>query len=281
MLFAVELITVQLNSQPDITTLRHTLSHYYLYPQPSKVHILQVTSAHSLALIQTMPRMLLVVLAACITAISISNYFLLLQWSPPQLSGRFQILQNTSRITNFAFKDLSTFSVDILSVASIDRPDLIEAQQRTFASHTSVRNFFVATELDDADPECHKHLTWEHVVNISNFCRERRKGLSDLFRYMRGQYARVQWLEKKTNPRGWMCAQSRPYSGLIKAFNHYRDHDQELPHYFIIMDDDTYYNMELFQENFEIQNHSVPSIIAGCLVRLPIHQVNFTFPFGG
>ena len=46
----------------------------------------------------------------------------------------------------------SSFIVDILSVASISQLDLLNAQQKTFASHVSVRNFFNATEDDDADP---------------------------------------------------------------------------------------------------------------------------------
>jgi hypothetical protein len=82
---------------------------------------------------------------------------------------------------------------------------------------------------------------------ISNFCRgQRPSGLSRVFRYLRGQYAKAEWLEKKANPSGWMCAQVRPYSGLLKAYKHYKKSQQALPDYLIIIDDDTYYNMELF-----------------------------------
>ena len=68
---------------------------------------------------------------------------------------------------------------------------------------------------------------------------------------------------------------------MFKAFHHYKQSNQPLPDYFIIMDDDTYYNMELFQRNFEKLNSSEPLVVAGCLVRHPIHMINFTFPFGG
>jgi hypothetical protein len=47
------------------------------------------------------------------------------------------------------------------------------------------------------------------------------------------------------------------------------------------MDDDTYYNMNLFVEAFGKVNSSEPLATAGCRVRSPIKQVNFTFPFGG
>ena len=47
------------------------------------------------------------------------------------------------------------------------------------------------------------------------------------------------------------------------------------------MDDDTYYNMDLFEQNFRGMNSSQDIFYAGCLIRWPIHEVNFTFPHGG
>ena len=177
----------------------------------------------------------------------------------------------------------SSFIVDILSVASISQLDLLNAQQKTFASHVSVRNFFNATEDDDADPECYKYLTLDDVSAVSNFCR-RRQGLSHFYKTLRNGYARTQWLEKKKNPTGWMCAQTRPISGLMKVYKHYMNSHERLPDYLIIMDDDTYINMESFQNDFEILNSSDNMYYAGCLVRSPIggpQNTNFTFPFGG
>ena len=182
---------------------------------------------------------------------------------------------------NFSPPAPPSFSVDILSVASISRPELLVAQKNTFASHKSVRNFFNATELDDYDPTCYKDLTWEDVRKVSSFCRKRPYGLSYEMRFLRGQYGRVQWLQQKPNPVGWLCAIQRPYAGLRKAYMHYQKSRQEIPDYFIILDDDSYYNMEIFQRNHEKLNSSEPTVVAGCLVRQPIHQINFTFPFGG
>ena len=59
--------------------------------------------------------------------------------------------------------DVPPFTVDVLSVASVARLPLLRAQRRTFASHASVRNFFNATEADDADPGCHAGITVEQV----------------------------------------------------------------------------------------------------------------------
>jgi hypothetical protein len=151
-----------------------------------------------------------------------------------------------------------SFIVDILSVGSILQLDLLHAQRTTFASHISVRNFFNVTENDDVDPYCHKYLTWEDVQKVSTFCRNRPpSGTSHILRHMRGKYARGQWLQKKKIPIGWMCAQVRPTSGLMKAHQHYRGNIMEgLPDYFIIMDDDTYFNMEEFERSFEGVNSS-------------------------
>ena len=46
----------------------------------------------------------------------------------------------------------SSFTVDILSVGSITQLDLLKAQQETFASHITVRNFFNATEMNERIP---------------------------------------------------------------------------------------------------------------------------------
>lgn len=174
-----------------------------------------------------------------------------------------------------------SFTVDVLSVASTRQLDLLEAQRNAITSHTSVRNFFNATELDDFDPNCQNDITWDHVQAVSKFCRNRPNHLSSIFRYLRGQYARSQWLKKKQNPSGWLCAQVRPFSGLMKAYSHYAMSSEGLPDYFLIFDDDTYYNMELFRRSFESADPSEAKVYAGCLVRSPIHQINLTFPFGG
>jgi hypothetical protein len=179
-------------------------------------------------------------------------------------------------------KSTTSFTVDILSVGSINQLNLLHAQLNTIATHTSVRNFFNVTELDDADPNCHTDITGEHVKKVSVYCRSRRAmWIGPIFQTLSKQYGRWEWLQKKKNPTGWLCAQVRPYSGLLKAQSHYKRTGQELPDYFLIFDDDTYYNMELFQKNFATVDSSAERVYSGCLVRLPIHMINFTFPFGG
>ena len=173
---------------------------------------------------------------------------------------------------------LSSFTVDILSVASVKQLDLLRAQQQMYRSHVSVRNFFNATEEDDADPNCHEDITWDHVKNVSNFCRsnERKSAGTSLSDFQRRYYARKRWLAEKKNPTGWLCAQVRPFSGLMKVYRHYKTTEQPLPDYFLLIDDDTYYNMDMFQKNFEMRKYG-KVVYAGCLMQLPV----FTAPWGG
>ncbi|KAL7534082.1 hypothetical protein ACHAWF_004715 [Thalassiosira exigua] len=191
----------------------------------------------------------------------------------PQGQGVQQLqLQSHAPVRNF--------SVDILSVGSINQLELLSAQERILSSHQSVRNFFNVTELDDADPSCHTNLTWDHVSKVVNFC-HRRPSFGPEVRYLRSQYARAEWLRKKRNPAGWLCAQQRPFAGLRKVQARYRRTRQALPDYLLILDDDTYYDMDAFRRNHRRLDSSELAVAAGCLVRHPVHEINFTFPFGG
>jgi hypothetical protein len=91
---------------------------------------------------------------------------------------------------------------------------------------------------------------------------------------------------KKKNPVGWICAIKRPPFSLAKLAESYRiglKQGYQLPDYLMVLDDDTYVNMEELERSIVTQNISkdTPAVFAGCLVRAPIHIVNFTFPFGG
>jgi hypothetical protein len=170
---------------------------------------------------------------------------------------------------NSNFDNNGGFAVDILSVASLERHSNLVQQRTTFGSHPSVRNFFNATEHDDYDPLCHKELTVEQVMKVSSFCRHRPASLSPTMKYLRGMFARKQWLEKKSNMVGWLCAIQRPYAGLKKAYTYYHRSNERLPNYFIILDDDSYYNMESFMMNNKEADSTLLSVTAGCLVRQP------------
>ena len=129
------------------------------------------------------------------------------------------------------------------------------------------------------------------------------------FRYLLNHFARREWLEKKkVNPAGWLCAQKRPQSALSKVGQFYRKllkAKEALPDYLVVVDDDTYLNVEWFLQNFLKNsntsssnddsskerrkqksrptgvNNAVPQVWAGCYVRKPVMDANITFPYGG
>ena len=174
--------------------------------------------------------------------------------------------------------------VDILQIGSNKQPDLMIAQQQSFGSHVAIRHIFNATEDDDADQLCNSKVLKEDAMAISKFCRRGEQfdlQTHPLMRFMRNNYARPQWLEKKENPVGWLCAQKRPLHGLYKVVQKYRNDEMELPDHLIVADDDSYYNIEEFLKQYIDDTPEKPLVRAGCLVRMPIHMINFTFPFGG
>ena len=232
-------------------------------------------------------------------AVFYANHWHGLQFAPGDRGNSTVAASATGKSTDGAVsasaKEERGFTVDILSVGSVTRQELLNAQKRTFASHVSVRNFFNVTERDDPDPDCHEKLTLSQTREISNYCRNQRpvKDVGETYRFIRGLYARWPWLEKKANPVGWMCAQQRPHAGMMKVHNHYKTSGQNLPDYLLVTDDDTYINMKTFEREFggsgdlrprrdlSPPTEGEPLVMAGCLVRQPVKQLNFTFPFGG
>jgi len=194
----------------------------------------------------------------------------------------------------------STFKYpfDILSIGSSIQLGLLHAQASTFGHNTLVGYFVAATENDDANPWCAGDLSLNKVVEKLSVCKMRWKENSrnPLMSAFRKNIARKQWLEKKKNPVGWYCAQSRPPLALAKLLRHYRlsyekNGEKSLPLYLLLIDDDTYIDMGILHQYLfsfskkvrldnEVSPHE-PVVYAGCRIRWPIHEVNFTFPYGG
>ena len=77
-----------------------------------------------------------------------------------------------------------------------------------------------------------------------------------------------------------MCAQKRPIHGLTKVLNKYAQ-NATLPDFLVIMDDDSYYQVDLVQKELQKYNSDNAHVIAGCMIRSRIYESNFTFPYGG
>jgi hypothetical protein len=204
------------------------------------------------------------------------------------------------------------YSIDVLSIGSIFSVERAETQMKTWGSHTSRRHFWLATEFDDPDPTCHTTMTLKEVEDLSYSCRKnstfwgKKQFYNKLTGSYKNNYARKQWLAKKKNPVGWVCAQRRFIFALSKLFTIYREardkHGVDLPDYLIFGDDDTYVNLEIMEEqllrspNQEVKDkklsledelrmvyptQNTPVVWAGCRIRSPLHVVNDTLPFGG
>jgi hypothetical protein len=164
--------------------------------------------------------------------------------------------------------------VDIISVGSLLKESFQDAQQRTFGSHSIIRNFFRFTEMTDFDRDCFTELTNDQLAEITKFCGNK-KGVSKL-----SWLFRKYLFEPKKNA-GWMCAQKRPIDGLYHVLKQYKGGEIELPQYLFIIDDDTYINMdsltELLFKQFPIET---PNVVTGCLFDFLEKDAMF-FPYGG
>ena len=194
-------------------------------------------------------------------------------------------------------------TIDIISVGSETRPEYQKMQKATFGSHPSVRHFFAITEQDDVDQDCHDRLTMLDVLQISGFCGGLRRDIEHKHRLLfdfKNKFANPDWLQRTTkNPPGWMCAQKRPMAGFGRALKAYRQHthqtgqqpqELDLPDFLVIMDDDTWYNMEHVANGLkELQEEAFLSdsglgtsfVVAGCLIRSKLKRFKWSFPFGG
>ena len=192
-----------------------------------------------------------------------------------------------------------SMAFDVISIGSLLKPQLQDAQERTFGSHPLIRHWFRINELNDTDTECSSALTTEHVTKIFVKCKTIHDGndnaddettMSEVSELIRRR------LFNPKNHTGWMCAQKRPVDGLYKALQQYkappawgRDHNGHandtsswsLPNYLVIIDDDTYVNMNYLMEALPLQYPSFESyIITGCRLIHP-KRIQFSFPFGG
>ena len=192
-------------------------------------------------------------------------------------------------------------SIDIISIGTIKRPEWQIAQQQTFVSHYTVRNFYRINEGNDTDRTCPTDLTQSQFNRIHLFCTrrdEQQSRVTILFGKDRMNF-------KPINATGWLCAQKRPIDGLYKTLQPYILLQQELqlqlqqrhrngisqlpptsigrslPKYLIMIDDDTYLNMTFMIDILSKQySYQQPYLLTGCLLRFNKYNM-YRFPFGG
>ena len=165
--------------------------------------------------------------------------------------------------------------IDFISVGTLSRSELQDAQERTFGSHPSVRNFFRMTELNDTDATCYTNLTVRQRESVVDFC-QNENHQSYVSAILRKQLRPFQSYKHST---GWMCAQKRPIDGLRLVLEKYKN--EALPSYLIIVDDDSYFNMNAIVNTLQ---HSYSEdelhVLSGFIFNFP-KELHFTFPYGG
>jgi hypothetical protein len=172
-------------------------------------------------------------------------------------------------------------SVDILSIGSQNRFHYVETQHKFLSLHPSVRFFFNVTENDDEDPNCTQRLTKDDVSQIRDgFCNLEEQTHNNPFTLaMRGQFLPKVFVSRMPNPVAWLCAQPRFLFGLQNILQKYRtSKGLKFPHFLVMMDDDTYFNMEIFQQHFSVNVTTEPVITAVCRIHFP---ADHSGPWGG
>ena len=138
-----------------------------------------------------------------------------------------------------------------------------------------MRHFYPITELNDADKSCVTDLTFDQYQKIVSACRWV-KGQSETLRTFRSELFR-----SMNNSTEWLCAQKRAIDGLHLAMENYKIQKSSIPDYLILIDDDTYLNMDAlvktFQESYSPNDNH---LVAGCTY-LGIKNSHFVYPVDG
>jgi hypothetical protein len=184
-----------------------------------------------------------------------------------------------------------SLSIDSLSISSETSFVTLQGQVQSWGSHQAIRYFFGATEQDDAQPTCPLELSSDDMKKISEYCSGRAwKHANPKIKFLRNRFARGDYMERFRKTPGWMCAQKRYAHALGKIGRFYRRELEKenlvssrllLPDYLLLQDEDTYYNMIQIYNYLEQMEPSKATADAGCLIRLPISEIEFDYPQGG
>ena len=206
---------------------------------------------------------LLAVVALCLRNIASSGN------ATKQHRRRIDLLEKFPVVTN-----RTDFTIDLLSVGSVLRSDLQDAQERTFAADPSVRHWVRLTEHNDYEHNCASSMTAREVGLLWQTCKET-IWVRKISQTIRGQ------LYTANNHTGWICAQKRPLEGLYQMLDRYRTKQEALPDYLILVEDDTYINTaqvaSVLQEKYSSTD---PNLLSGCITSYPERQ-QLVFPTRG
>lgn len=177
------------------------------------------------------------------------------------------------------YRTTEKLSFDVISIGCQKRSDLLQSQRQTFGSHPNVRTFYAMTEDVDTDV-C--QLDKGMLFNISDFCNSLNTSKYPMLaETAKAFFMKHQFISNRPDPAAWLCAQKRPVDSLKAVLHEYESEGVPLPHYLIIVDDDTYVNMDLVIPTLIRQFlHTEPHVIAGCRYRMTNLNI-VSFPYGG
>lgn len=175
------------------------------------------------------------------------------------------------------------FVVDVLSIGSETRPDQLKAQVETWASHVSVRNFWGFTESQDFDPNCSAEHEEDFLADHVGSCKAvghgddgsaLKKFVNRFYGYGEGQMDRSKDIK-------WICAQRRLGRALGWLQHQYGDSFEiELPDAMVLVDDDTFLDMDQVKNHLLSSSNNAPLASAGCLFDRG-SSIPFPFAYGG
>ena len=188
----------------------------------------------------------------------------------------------------------AAYVIDILTVGRKEDMSALRSQRRIWTSHEAVRSVDFA--LSSEDVKCDGNMSSDEILQHLFTCRNEgywnRIGASidPLTRgIMRVAYDR-NYVMPRQNPAGWVCAQRHVAKSFIKQVGKYTS--ETFPDYLMIVDSDTYLDIdqltkELFEQPYQVPSHDEPVIWAGCKMNFgnlkenPKENVAFTTPYGG
>jgi hypothetical protein len=226
-------------------------------------------------------------------------------------------------LSHFPEQDRAPQIFDVLSIGSVTRLDYLHAQSRMLSAAASsssgaatIRSFTAVTEMNDFDSTCSLMTTTE-VTQYIGACRAGEEleirfndpnnpdtlfqftPLNDTAKRFAGSHYGA--TESAGPPEdsmerllpGWHCAQRRVLQGMdylqqrFYAYNMLTTEDAAdvLPDYLVVLDDDSYFNVDAFRkEAAHHTNTGISRVYSGCLFERNVtggKNIEWEFPYGG
>ena len=173
----------------------------------------------------------------------------------------------------------SRFTIDVLSIGSLTRPEYLHAQKQTWGAHRSVREFWGYTEYNDFNQTCGKMSRAEVDTHVTK-CHEYKGWGKSMRHYIGDGYTLAEGVIRRDA--GWLCAQRRVGRSLAWIQKMFTERSNDLPDYLLLVDDDTYVDLVSFEE-YIVRNSldpSKPQMHGACLFHRSGY-IKWSFPYGG